>query len=235
MKKIATTLLLSLVYTGPACAQRSDFEFTLSGALASKLEPGTRVCIWNPVTKTRPNWVNFSIDDLPVTVPYKQLGARHAWIVNFVSPTERRTVFSIVLSPELFDKPRRIDLKLERPSPRIRPSCAGRLNFYYHSGITQRMSYRELPLWDKERQRIVAAKPPVMTIIRVSDGVKGQESEMGEGCMGSKWWTYIDDSVNLGKRTDLQFIVRYDSGGLWEPIETKLDFTYHKARHGHGR
>ena len=97
------------------------------------------------------------------------------------------------------------------------------------------MKYRDLPFWDKGLQRIVAAKPPVMTIIRVSDGVKVQESAMEDGCMGSKWFTYIDDSVDLGKRTDLQFIVRYDSGGLWEPIETKLDFTYHKARHGHGR
>ena len=31
-------LLLSVAYTSLACAQRSDFEFTVSGALASKLE-----------------------------------------------------------------------------------------------------------------------------------------------------------------------------------------------------
>ena len=232
MRTITSALLLSVVYTSLACAQRSDFEFTLSGPLASKLDPGTRVLIWNPVIETKPKWVDFSIEDLPVTVPFEQLGARHIWIVSFVSRAQRRTVFSIGLAPELFDKPRRIDLKLDRPSPRIRPSCLGRLDFQYYSGITQRMWYRELPFWDKECQRIVAAKPPLLSIVRVSDGVNLQESEMEEGCMGSKWWAMIDRSLDLGEKTDLQFVVRYNSGGLWDPIVTKLDFTYHETLHG---
>lgn len=67
-----------------------------------------------------------------------------------------------------------------------------------------------------------------MSIVRVSDGRKVQESAMKEGCMGSKWWAAIDHSLDLGDKTDLCLAVRYNSGGLWEPIETKLHFTYHK-------
>lgn len=232
MKTIPTVLLLFFVCSSPAFAQRSDFEFTLSGTLARRLEPGTRVLIWSPVTETKPKWVDFSIDDLPVTVPFEQLAAGHIWIVSFRSPTDNATVLSMELSHALFDKPRRINLKLDRPSPHLRPSTLGRLHFYYHSGITQRMSYRELPFWDNERRRIVAARPLVMTIIRVSDGVNVLESAMEDGCMGSKWCTFIDPSLDLGEKTDLQFVVRYNSGGLWDPIETKLDFTYHEALHG---
>ncbi len=224
-------LAVFFVYVSSACAQRSDFEFTVSGDLVDKLEPGTRVLIWSPVTETKPRWVRASIEDLPISVPFKQLNAGHNWVATFTSPKDRQPVFSIVLSPDLFDKPREINLKLDRPNPRIRPSALGRLNFQYYSAITQRMKYGDLPSWDKERQRLVAAKPPVMTIIRVSDGVKVQESEMEDGCMGSKWFTHIHDSVDLGKKTDLELSVRYDSGGLWELIETKLDFTYHKSRH----
>lgn len=54
---------------------------------------------------------------------------------------------------------------------------------------------------------------------------------MKEGCMGSKWWAAIDPSLDLGDKTDLQFVVQYNSGGLWEPIETKLNFTYRKTDH----
>ena len=235
MKIILSVLALSFMYMQSAYAQRSDFEFTVSGDLTDKLEPGTHVLIWSPVIETQPRWVTFSISDLPVSVPFKQIKAGHYWIATFTSSTENLTMFSIVLSPELFDKPRKINLKLDRPNPRIRPSDLGGLHFQYYSGITQRMKYRDLPFWDNKLQKIVAAKPPVMTIIRESDGVKVFESKMEDGCMGAKWFTFIDDSVNLGKRANLQVIVHYDSGGLWKPIETKLDFTYDKLRHSHDR
>jgi hypothetical protein len=232
MNATATALLLSILCTCPARAQRSDFAFTLSGALAGKLEHGTRALIWSPVTETKPKWVEFSIEDLPVTVPFQRLNAGHVWIVTFRSPTDDAAVLSLELSPELFDRPRRIDLTLDRPRPHIRPSGLGKLQFYYHAGITQRMSYRELPFWDKERQRIIAAKPPVMRIVRVSDGAELQRSDMQEGCMGSRWWTSIDPLIDLGEHAALQLIARYDSGGLWDPIVTTLGFSYHESLHG---
>jgi hypothetical protein len=191
--------------------------------------------IWSPVIETKPKWASFAIENLPARVPYKQLAAGHNWIVSFWSPTQRQTAFSIGLAPELFDKPRRIDLKLDRPNPCIRPSDVGRLQFEYYSGITQQMWYYDLPLWDRERQRIVAAKPPFMSITRISDSAKLQESAMKVGCMGSKWWAAVDRSFDLGEKTALQLLVRYDSGGLWDPIETKLDFAYDKKLHGNLR
>lgn len=213
-------------------ARGESFEFTVSGPLVDKLEPGTRLLIWSPIIETKSKWLRASVEDLPVAVPYTQLSARHAWIASFVSPTDHRFVMSIGLAPALFDKPRRIDLKLERAHTRIRPSCLGRLQFQYYSGITQRMWYYDLPFWDKERRRMVVAKPPLMRVVRASDGVIVQESKMEEGCMGSKWWASIDRPLDLGDKTDLQLVVQYDSGGLWGTIETKLDFTYHKKLHG---
>ena len=89
------------------------------------------------------------------------------------------------------------------------------------------MWYEKMPAWDHEKQRIIAAEPPTMSVIRVSDGRKLLESAMTTGCMGSKWWLERA-ACGLGDKTDLHLAVRYDSGGLWEPIETKLNFTYHK-------
>ena len=95
----------------------------MSGDLAGKLEPDTRVLIWSPVTET--NGAHFSIKDMPVAVPYKQLAAGHNWYASFVSPKQHAIVFSIGLDPALFDRPRRIDLRLDRPTPRIRPVVCG--------------------------------------------------------------------------------------------------------------
>jgi len=186
MKTSAAALLVSLVGTCTAGAERADFKFTMSGDLVDKLEPRTRVLISSPVVETKPNWVSFSIEEMPVTVPFKQLEATHAWLVIFTSPTEHCRVFSIALSRDLFDRPRKIDLKLDRPCPRIRPSGLGRLKFQFHSGITQRMWYQDLPFWDKKRRRLVPAKPPRMSVTHVSDGTRIQDSEMELGCMGSK-------------------------------------------------
>lgn len=232
MKSISTTLLVSLLWAGLTHAQAQSFKFTVSGSLVSKLEPDTRVLIWSPGIESRPKWARFSVKDMPVAVPYGQLAARHLWIATFISPSQRRDVLSIGLAPELFDKPRGIDLKLDRPTPRIRPSDLGKLQFQYYAGITQRMWYEELPSWDKKNQKIVAAGPPIISITRVSDGRKLQESAMREGCMGSKWWAALDPSLELMDKTDLQLTVRYDSSGLWEPIETKLNFTYRKRHDG---
>jgi hypothetical protein len=230
MKPIAAALLILLGINPPALPDDSDFEFTVSGALAAKLEPDTAIQIWSPVTETRPDWALFSVKKLPYKVPFKQLHAGHIWLASFHSLSQREVVFSMGLSPDLFDKPRRIDLKLDPPKPRIRPGYLGRLDFWYYSGITQRMWYESLPFWDAKSQKLVKAKPPVMTILRASDGVILKQSAMEEGCMGSKWYARLDRSLDLGLKTELRLVVRYDSGGLWEPMETKLNFTYDKSR-----
>jgi hypothetical protein len=227
MRLLAITLLASSLWTSLVRAQDSSFEFTASGTLVGKLEPDTRVLIWSPVIATKPQWARFSVKEMPLSLPYDQL-AKHTWIASFISPSQRQTVFSIGLARDLFDKPRKIELKLDCPSPHIRPSDLGKLQFHYYAGITQRMWYEELPSWDRKNQRIVAAGPPTMSIVRVSDGRKVQESVMGEGCMGSKWWTALAPSLDLGDKADLQLTVRYDSRGLWEPVETKHTFTYRK-------
>lgn len=231
MKSLTLALVASLVCAGFALGQDLKFEFSLSGELVGRLEPDTRVLIWSPVTESKPNWARFAVKDMPASVSYKQLAAQHLWIASFISPAQGRTLFSIGLAPELFDRPRSVVLKLDRPTPRIRPSCVGNLKFEYYSGITRRMWYWDLPSWDKRSKRIVPAEPPVVSIVRKADSKMVQESAMQQGCMGSKWWAAVDTSLALGDKTELQFTVRYDSGGLWEPMETKLDFTYHNERH----
>jgi hypothetical protein len=58
---------------------------------------------------------------------------------------------------------------------------------------------------------------------------------MEMGCFASKWWAFIDESIALGRQMDLTFIVRYDSGELFEPVERTLDFAWRVSDHGWNR
>ena len=93
------------------------------------------------------------------------------------------------------------------------------------------MRYSDLPRWDNDVDRLIPCKPPVMQIQRQADGVTIQESEMEIGCWASRWWASIDGSIDLAAETDLVLVVRYDSGGLFDTIETKLSFRFDKNRH----
>ena len=228
MKNFAYLAVVSLICVTPTWAQRSDFEFAVSGVLAEKLEPGTQLGFWNPSPAV--NGAHFSLDDLPITLPFQLYGGHH-WHVSFYEPKGRHTLFSVILSADLFDKPRAINLKLDRPRPRIRPTFSHDGDFHFAAGITKRMRYSDLPRWSNEVDRLVPCRPPVMQIQRQADGVTIQESEMETGCWASLWWASIDDSIDLAPQTDLVLVVRYDSGGLFDTIETKLNFRFDKNRH----
>lgn len=230
MKAIHVALGFLALGNAVAHAEPSDFEFTLSGVVADKLDPRTRLIFWNPVVDPK-NWAQFSIADLPITLPAEQFGRRR-WHVEFMSPGEGG-VLSVTLSAALFDRPRKINVKLDAPTPHIRPLFSfGDRDIMYFAGITRRMRYRDPPVWDSRRNKLVRSQPPVMRITRVADGAVLQEAPMESGCTASKWHAFIDDSVEIPNKTDLRFSVTYDSGGLFETITTTYDFTYHKGAHG---
>ena len=109
-KSFAYLAVVSFICVTPTWAQRSDFEFALSGVLAEKLEPGTQLGFWNPSPAV--HGAHFSLDDLPITLPFQQYAGHH-WHVSFYEPKGRHTLFSVILSADLFDKPRAINLKFD--------------------------------------------------------------------------------------------------------------------------
>ena len=115
----------------PSLPQRTDFEFTVSGALASRLKPTTRFTFWNPDPKIKGG--EFALADLPVTLPFEQYRNQY-WHVNFHG-------FSVVLSCELFDEPRAIDLQLDRPHPRLELTSYYDADLHYEARITEQACY----------------------------------------------------------------------------------------------
>ena len=168
-----------------------------------------------------------------MTLPFEDYHD-HEWHVTFYSRTARNAWFSVTLSKDLFDQPSTIDVKLDRPSPRIEPAFAYHGDLYYAAWISERMRYSDLPYWDEKRGTLAASAPPTVQILRSSDGGKVQESKMQTGCWATKWWAFIDRSADLTEGTELLAVVHYDSGGLFDPIETRCRFTYQKSEHARG-
>ncbi len=233
MKKLAPIFSLLVVFWANCVfAQgRQNFEIVISGEIASKLEPGSSISAGTTGSgKVPPCGLTTTIEALPMQLPAKHFGGR--WVqLTFGSPHPREKLFSILLSPDLFDKPRKINVRLAKPTPTIRPFWGGR-ELKYTPSITKRMSYRDLPNWDAKTERLVPAKSPPVLKMSDSTGNLILSQEMGDGCMGAKWFTRLKDVSANDKPHTFIFSVLYESGGLFEPIETNLRFEYDPELHG---
>ncbi|WP_286765252.1 MULTISPECIES: hypothetical protein [Rhodopirellula] len=222
--------LLMLVTGGaPGPAHGDDYELAIAGQLVDRLPSDTTLVFWHPSSQVAGGSV--SVDTLPAPLPAATYSG-HAWHVNFVSKQQGR-LFSLTLSRDLFDKPRRITLRLDEPKPHIRPTFSFGKNAKYYAGMTKRMRYRDLPRWDKETDSFATPVAPIMTIIRRDDGKVVHDATMEDGCMASRWWAFIDGDVTLQDQKDYRFAVIYDSGGLFPTFSTTKDFTFHASLHSH--
>lgn len=228
MNYLHFTIALLLASSGALSAQESDFRVKLSGVLASKLSPDAQLFFSSPFSKTSPT---YAIAELPIRLPFEQFHGHH-WHVFFDSKKPRSS-FSVTLSADLFDKPRVIDIKLDAPRPRIRPifSLLGR-DIKYSASISQRMEYRDLPYWDNKRQSLTRSRPPKMRIVALKNDRVIHDKEMGDSCMASKWFAFIDPDIKLNNGDTYRMSVTYDSGGLFPMVTTQRDFTYHEELHG---
>jgi len=228
MKHLPTTIAMLLISATAISAEETDFRLTVSGALASKLAPDTQLRLWTQFSKTS---ATCELAELHIVLPFEQFKGNY-WHVLFSSKATGSS-FSVTLSDDLFDHPRVIDVKLDAPRPSIRPlfSLLGH-DIRYAASITRRMEYRELPYWDGERQTLTGTRPPTMTIVALTDGAVIHDQPMGEGCVGAKWYAFIDRDIELVDGETYRMSVTYDSGGLFPTITTRFDFTYHSALHG---
>ncbi|MAP09555.1 MAG: hypothetical protein CMM00_12385 [Rhodopirellula sp.] len=229
MKPSITSLAFLATFASTALGEDPAFTLHLSGELAGKLSPDTQLCFWNTSADTS-NRACYSIRDLPLTLPAEQFSGRQ-WHINFVSASTR-SHFSYTLSRDLFDTPRKIDVRLDVPEGHIRPIFGFARDVRYTALVTQRMRYRSLPCWDNESNTLTKPVIPAMTIRKLDDGTVIHDAEMGDGCMAARWFAYIDRVTSLVDGATYRMTVVYDSGGLFPTQTSNFDFTYHRELHG---
>jgi len=221
-------LVVSVLSWPAACiGQEANFRFVVSGELSSKLDQVENLLFWSPHTR---KVLATKFDGKGVALPF-ELFQDKLWVVEFSDA--RGLLFSLELSPELFDKSRTINAPLNKPNPHILPTFRfRRRSIRYHAGITKRIHYRDLPFWDKDKKKFGKSKAPTFVVTQVTDNSILQTIAMESGCMGFKWDAAIDRKIRIANKTKLQFSVTYDSGGLFDEIKTTYDFTYQTSLHG---
>ncbi len=223
---------VSALLEGPAVSHAQNFELVLSGEVAKKLPPRVAVAASTIGTYQAPYISTTRMaEDFPLELPFAHYKDRDVFLSFFATGPDAGKLFSVRLSSDLFDKPRRINVKLSKPSPKIR-GILGWGEFRYTPAITKRMFYRELPFLDAKAGELVASPaPPVFELVD-ADGKVLARKPMGDGCMGSKWFVKIDDALWPKSSKDFILRVKYDSGGLFETIQTESKFRYLPRLHG---
>lgn len=228
MKTIAAyTCLICLTGLNVGTAEETDFTLTVSGELAEKLPEDTRLYFWNPSTKTKA--ATLPLGESPLKLPCEHFRG-HQWHVVFYRP-KGDLMFSVTLSEDLFDEPRAIEVLLNQPEPHIRPMFSFGGEAMYFAGITKRMRYRDLPVWDRVNDTFGKPVPPEMEVTRKSDGKVIHKAAMEDGCMATRWWAVLNRGIQLEHGETYRFSVHYDSRGLFPEKDTVTDFTYNENEH----
>ncbi len=215
-----------------AAGQQRGFELLFTGVVADKLKPEMQVIMWSPFGPSDASKQNvvkeFLVADFPKRLDWNTFRNRR-WVVEFKESD--RLLFSVELSNDLFDRPRKIQVKLDPPTPHISPRFMGPSDIRYTGNITQRMEYRDFPRIDSVSKKLISPAVPRMKIVVARTGKLLNTQIMETGCMGYSWWAKFP-SKHPPNGTQLRFIVDYDSGGLFPKIESERDFTFFKSMHG---
>ena len=206
----------------PLCGQETDFEVVVSGELAAKLEPNTFLSFSTIGTRKEYPYVSVAttIENLPFHLPSNYFQGRTVY-ARFQSPSLKKCIFSMRLSSDLFDKPRRINLKLDAPKPSLRPTPLNG-DIKYSANITKRMAYELMPYWDSKLQKLTPLPKPLVMRLAKPKGEVIETVQLGERCMGATWFAAFKKDIKLPIGTTLEYSVLYNSGGLFAPIDTKL-------------
>lgn len=229
MKTLLQFVIMAFLCCSGVNAQDANFSLHFDGVVARKLTPDTAIRMWSPYYSGKPSIIKeYTVRDFPQKLDSTTFEKRY-WIVEFRN--DQGILFSIELSPDLFDEPRKIKVKLDAPKPVIQPFFIGPGDIRYTGNITQRMRYRDLPRINKKSKKLVLSSNPTLAIVDARTGEIMKSSEMYSGCLGFGWWEKFLD-VDPPDKTNFEFVVTYDSGGLFETMVTKCEFTFHKSLHG---
>ncbi|WP_148618696.1 hypothetical protein [Mariniblastus fucicola] len=190
-----------------------------------KLEPNTRISVGTIGTSREFPYVamSASVESLPLYLPKKHFQDRYLR-VSFYSHTQQTTIFSMEVSRDSMDKVRPIKLKLDKPNPNLR-IIAWWKRVRYKPAVSKRMSYVELPYWNKEIGKLTSAPQKPMLHVDNGEG-KTATIEMGDFCMGDRWHATLPDDFAPTSASTITYTVEYDSGGLFDSVATKFEYDY---------
>lgn len=209
----------------------TDFKIVVSGALVDELPRDTTLTFWR-ISQTSDEPIVRSVSELPFRLPYDQLSGK-TWNVSFASKSLGMSpLFTIELSHDLFDSPRKVNIKLDSPVPQLRPIMDDWTYIRYTPNISQRMHYRDLPRWDPSGTRLTNTPSiPVLKVVNETTGVDIHEAPMIEGCWGSQWFARLKRVPEIADGQILKYTVNYPSGGSFGEIVTEFRLIFNKARH----
>ena len=209
----------------------TDFEIVLSGPLANELSDDTVIEFWrisnDPVKPTR-----FKLEQLPKKLAFDEF-ANSSWNVSFLDAGDTTiALFTVELSRDLFDKPRRINITLDPPEPKLRPFMNDWRKMRFTANISERMHYRDLPYWNQSGELTSVSKnAPTINVVDTQTGLPVWDNEMTDGCWGSRWFARLPDDLYLTDKQELHYRVDYDSGGTFGSISAEFFFKFNALRH----
>lgn len=211
------------------------FELDVAGDFANKLPADTLLrIVENPDGRPAVD-CEIKLTDLPTPLPKSYSG--RGCVVQFWSniDTEEQKLFSIFVDRDMFDEFRVITLRLDKPRPELNADLDFWATQRWSPVLTRRMRYLDLPWWNAETNRIEPI--PEMPQLVVSDLKSGEILERcdleHEQCNFDGYYAQIAEKQPHGLKDGdrLLFSVEYDSGGLFETIDTKSKFKYNRRRH----
>lgn len=229
-------LVVALVGSNTSTAQESEEPVLLkvSDSAAERLPEDTVVTV-SAAGKDR-RYAS-RIGEMPMTIPWRYFVRSDATesvpvgaFIDFSNDEDER-ILAVLLSSDLFDRPRTVDIVLKRPETFVKPARGFiRPGFRYHALISQRMQYSDVPKWDANTRKFLKPSPPVLHIYRASTGALLRKSEMRSMCYGYGWALPTDFPPDLPHGTELRIVVVHDAGDLFGELSAECSYTHQMPR-----
>ena len=210
------------------------FEIAIAGALVEVLPSNTQLRINRNPDDHRRDEVVIDANELPARIqPYSRSGC----VVEFWSGDEpdEEKLFSIAVDRELFDRFRVITLRLDQPTPELKPDPLFWASLRWSANITKRMRYVDLPSWDGKSLRPLQDLPNMVVTKQPADKpvlVEKTRLQRHDCDFDYFYGEFADGTAPSIEHNDkLHFSVTYDSGGLFKPIQTDFTLNYNAKRH----
>lgn len=211
------------------------FEIDVDGVLVSKLPADTFLkIVENPDHRPIVD-CEFKVSDLPA--PLQKGYPRRGCVIEFWSDIDssEQKLFSVFVDRSLFDRFRVITVKLDEPTPELKADLDFWATQKWSPNLSRRMRYHELPWWNTETKRLEPIpKMPHLIVANPSNGEIVERCRLEhEQCDFDGYYAQIFEASphNLQDGDTLLFSVEYDSGGLFETINTESKFKYNRRRH----
>ncbi len=225
---------LAMGHTCTAQESEETVRLKVSGSIAERLPEDTVVTV-SAARKDRS--YTSRIEEMPMTIPWQYFVRSDATgsvpvgaFIDF-SNDEGERILAVLLSSDLFDRPRTVDVVLKRPETFVKPARGFiRPGFCCHALISQRMQYSAVPRWDANRREFLKPSPPVLHIYRASTGALLRKSEMRSMCYGYGWALPTDFPPDLPHGTELRIVAVHDTGDLFGELRTECSYTHQRPR-----